>query len=140
MIAESISLEILDLGEYSSGYAHLHRLALYKISDSKCTPPPSPLHSRRRRAPPAAAANFAGKRSGLVFEEYPFVLISSGLLVQPDEGVSNLVVDRIGVNYRNLPRRAGFLKHRLEPGTSASKVAILKRPMNDDICIVCFSY
>ncbi|KZV24620.1 hypothetical protein F511_35905 [Dorcoceras hygrometricum] len=25
-------------------------------------------------------------------------------------------------NYRNLPRRAGFLKHRLEPGTSASEV------------------
>ncbi|KZV20456.1 hypothetical protein F511_15467 [Dorcoceras hygrometricum] len=44
-----------------------------------------------------------------------------GLLVQPDEGFSDLVVDRIGVNYRNLPRRAGFLKHRLEPGTSASE-------------------
>ncbi|KZV56634.1 peroxisome biogenesis protein 2 [Dorcoceras hygrometricum] len=33
----------------------------------------------------------------------------AGLLVQPDEGVSDLVVDRIGVNYRNLPRRAGLL-------------------------------
>ncbi|KZV44727.1 hypothetical protein F511_34621 [Dorcoceras hygrometricum] len=43
------------------------------------------------------------------------------LQFRPDEGVSDLVVDRIGVNYRNLPRRAGFLKHRLEPGTSASK-------------------
>ncbi|KZV57368.1 hypothetical protein F511_34941 [Dorcoceras hygrometricum] len=77
-------------------------------------------------------------------EENPFVLISSALLVQPDEGVlvlvvdrigdylpqsteksrvlvipvgarhkcqqvSDLVVDRIGVIYRNLPRRAGFL-------------------------------
>ncbi|KZV44656.1 hypothetical protein F511_40565 [Dorcoceras hygrometricum] len=31
--------------------------------------------------------------------ENPFVLISSGRLVQPDEGVSDLVVDRIGVNY-----------------------------------------
>ncbi|KZV48438.1 hypothetical protein F511_17520 [Dorcoceras hygrometricum] len=29
-------------------------------------------------------------------EENPFVLISSALLVQPDEGVSVLVVDRIG--------------------------------------------
>ncbi|KZV15815.1 hypothetical protein F511_13501 [Dorcoceras hygrometricum] len=33
------------------------------------------------------------------------MLISSALLVQPDEGVSDLVVDRIDVNYRNLPRR-----------------------------------
>ncbi|KZV24057.1 hypothetical protein F511_41330 [Dorcoceras hygrometricum] len=49
------------------------------------------------------------------------MLISSGILVQPDEGVSELVVDRIGENYRSLPRRAGFLKHRLVPGTSASK-------------------
>ncbi|KZV42830.1 mucin-2-like [Dorcoceras hygrometricum] len=32
------------------------------------------------------------------FEEYSFVLISSALLVQPDEGVSDLVVDRIGDN------------------------------------------
>ncbi|KZV35307.1 hypothetical protein F511_39190 [Dorcoceras hygrometricum] len=38
------------------------------------------------------------------------MLISSVLLVQPDEGVSDLVVDRIGVNYRNLPRRAGFFR------------------------------
>ncbi|KZV53929.1 hypothetical protein F511_04520 [Dorcoceras hygrometricum] len=33
----------------------------------------------------------------LFFEENPIVLISSGLLVQSDEGVSNLVVDRIDV-------------------------------------------
>ncbi|KZV56626.1 hypothetical protein F511_42643 [Dorcoceras hygrometricum] len=65
-----------------------------------------PSRSRRRRAPPAAAANFAGKRSGLVFEEYLFVPISSALLVQPDEGVSDLVVDWIGVTttiYREEP-------------------------------------
>ncbi|KZV36148.1 serine/threonine-protein phosphatase 7 long form [Dorcoceras hygrometricum] len=79
-------------------------------------PPPSLSHAG------AAAAVFAGKLvSGQLDEENPFVLISSGLLVQPDEGVSDLVMDRIGVNYRNLPRRAGFLKDRLEPGTSASK-------------------
>ncbi|KZV13740.1 acyl-CoA dehydrogenase-related protein [Dorcoceras hygrometricum] len=58
----------------------------------------------------AAAAVFAGKIvSDQLDEENLFVLISSGLLVQPDEGVSDLVVDRIGVNYRNLPRRAGLL-------------------------------
>ncbi|KZV48301.1 hypothetical protein F511_18816 [Dorcoceras hygrometricum] len=47
----------------------------------------------------AAAAVFAGKIvSGQLDVENPFVLISSGLLVQPDEGVSDLVVDRIGDN------------------------------------------
>ncbi|KZV13634.1 hypothetical protein F511_45198 [Dorcoceras hygrometricum] len=65
-------------------------------------PPSSP--------PRAAAVVFAGKLvSGQLDVENPFVLISSGILVQPDEGVSDLVVDRIGVNYRNLPRRAGLL-------------------------------
>ncbi|KZV44370.1 hypothetical protein F511_18066 [Dorcoceras hygrometricum] len=36
--------------------------------------------------------------SGQFDEENPFVLISSALIVQPDEGVSDLVVDRIGDN------------------------------------------
>ncbi|KZV24655.1 hypothetical protein F511_15034 [Dorcoceras hygrometricum] len=68
---------------------------------------PPPLFSSPAAA---AAAVFAGKLvSGQLDVENPFVLISSGLLVQPDEGVSDLVVDRIGVNYRNLPRRAGLL-------------------------------
>ncbi|KZV46457.1 hypothetical protein F511_11308 [Dorcoceras hygrometricum] len=53
------------------------------------------------------AAVFAGKLvSGQLDVETPFVLISSGLLVQPDEGVSDLVVDRIGVStaiYREEP-------------------------------------
>ncbi|KZV18460.1 hypothetical protein F511_28674 [Dorcoceras hygrometricum] len=55
----------------------------------------------------AAAAVFVGKLvSGQLDVENPFVLISSGLLVQPDEGVSDLVVDRIGVStaiYREEP-------------------------------------
>ncbi|KZV13758.1 hypothetical protein F511_45070 [Dorcoceras hygrometricum] len=66
----------------------------------------------RRRLPRAAAAAVDRRRkivSGQFDEENPFVLISSVLLVQPDEGVSDLVVDRIGINYRNLPRRAGLL-------------------------------
>ncbi|KZV57441.1 hypothetical protein F511_35002 [Dorcoceras hygrometricum] len=41
--------------------------------------------------------------SGQFDEENPFVQISSVLLVQADEGVSFLVVDRIGDFYRNLP-------------------------------------
>ncbi|KZV13972.1 (+)-neomenthol dehydrogenase-like [Dorcoceras hygrometricum] len=71
---------------------------------------PSPLRPSllsHAAAAAAAAAVFAGK---LVFDqldvENPFVLISSGLLVQPDEGVSDLVVDRIGVTtaiYREEP-------------------------------------
>ncbi|KZV44625.1 hypothetical protein F511_33033 [Dorcoceras hygrometricum] len=69
----------------------------------KSPPPPPPRAA-------AAAAVFAGKIvSGQLDEENPFVLISSGLLVHPDEGVSDPVVDRIGVNYRNLPRRAELL-------------------------------
>ncbi|KZV13769.1 hypothetical protein F511_45067 [Dorcoceras hygrometricum] len=51
-------------------------------------------------SPSAAAAAAARCRrkfvSGQLDEENPFVLISSPLLVQPDEGVSVLVVDRIG--------------------------------------------
>ncbi|KZV49185.1 alcohol dehydrogenase-like 5 [Dorcoceras hygrometricum] len=54
----------------------------------------------------AAAARLRRKVvSGQFDEENPFVLISSVLLVQADEGVSVLVVDRIGDIYRNLPRR-----------------------------------
>ncbi|KZV47554.1 (+)-neomenthol dehydrogenase-like [Dorcoceras hygrometricum] len=75
--------------------------------------PDGPLaapHSLSHAAVAAAAAVFAGKIVfGQLDVENPFVLISSALLVQPDEGVSDLVVDRIGVNYRNLPRRAGLL-------------------------------
>ncbi|KZT75590.1 hypothetical protein F511_47385 [Dorcoceras hygrometricum] len=57
------------------------------------------MRRRRRR-------HFAGICSGQFFEENPFMLISSGLLVQSDKGVSDLVVDRIGVStaiYREEP-------------------------------------
>ncbi|KZV18120.1 sucrose synthase 6 [Dorcoceras hygrometricum] len=37
------------------------------------------------------------------------MILWAALLVQPDEGVSDLVMERIGVNYRNLPRRAELL-------------------------------
>ncbi|KZV47419.1 dynamin-related GTPase [Dorcoceras hygrometricum] len=69
---------------------------------------PSPFSTRRRPlsslAPPppppraaAAAARFRRKIvSGRFDEENPFVQNWSVLLVQPDEGVSVLVVDRIG--------------------------------------------
>ncbi|KZT75929.1 hypothetical protein F511_47046 [Dorcoceras hygrometricum] len=63
---------------------------------STLTPPPPP-------PPPRCRRKFV---SGQLDEENPFVLISSGLLVKPDEGVSDLVVDRIGVStaiYREAP-------------------------------------
>ncbi|KZV36605.1 hypothetical protein F511_41988 [Dorcoceras hygrometricum] len=84
------------------------RFTMIRWVDSKANSrhPPSLSHHAA-----AAAAVFAGKLvSGQLDVENPFVLISSGILVQPDKGVSDLVVDRIGVNYRNLPRRAGLLK------------------------------
>ncbi|KZV45185.1 hypothetical protein F511_11785 [Dorcoceras hygrometricum] len=84
--------------------------------------PPSSLTSRRRRRRPRATADLRRKFvSGQFDEENPFMLISSALLVQPDEGVSILVVDRIGVNYRNLPRRAGFLSEKVPQGRVGAK-------------------
>ncbi|KZV41886.1 hypothetical protein F511_32572 [Dorcoceras hygrometricum] len=82
----------------------------------------------RRRAPqpppPCAVARLRRKFvSGQFDEENPFVLISSVLLVQADEGVSFLVVDRIGDIYHNLPRRADVIvttvgaKHKCQQGS-----------------------
>ncbi|KZV43163.1 hypothetical protein F511_39185 [Dorcoceras hygrometricum] len=72
----------------------------------------------------AAAARLRRKIvSGQFDEENPFVLISSVLLVQADEGVSFLVVDRIGDIYRNLPRRADVIvttvgaRHKCQQGS-----------------------
>ncbi|KZV39440.1 hypothetical protein F511_36921 [Dorcoceras hygrometricum] len=80
-----------------------------------------PLGSRRRRPPPPV---FAGKFVSDQFdEENPFVLISSVLLVQADEGVSFLVVDRIDDIYRSLPRRADVIvtavgaRHKCQQGS-----------------------
>ncbi|KZV07122.1 acyl-CoA dehydrogenase-related protein [Dorcoceras hygrometricum] len=60
---------------------------------------PPPLISRRRRR------RFSRRKvvSGQLDEENPFVQNSSVLLVQADEGVSFLVVDRIGDMYCSLP-------------------------------------
>ncbi|KZV26837.1 hypothetical protein F511_44072 [Dorcoceras hygrometricum] len=58
------------------------------------------------------------------------------LLVQPDEGLSVLAVNRIGDYLPQSTEKSRVLVIRLEPGTSASKVFVLEHPMNDDICIV----
>ncbi|KZV27291.1 DNA-directed RNA polymerase V subunit 1 [Dorcoceras hygrometricum] len=83
--------------------------------------PPSSLQAA---ATAAAAARLRRKIvSGQFDEENPFVQISSVLLVQADEGVSFLVVDRIGDFYRNLPRRADVIvttigaRHKCQQGS-----------------------
>ncbi|KZV49258.1 hypothetical protein F511_38827 [Dorcoceras hygrometricum] len=62
---------------------------------------------------PYSTAAAARRRRKFVFgqldEENPFVQNSSVLLVQADEGVLVLVVDRIGDIYRSLPRRADVI-------------------------------
>ncbi|KZV34097.1 putative receptor-like protein kinase [Dorcoceras hygrometricum] len=55
-----------------------------------------------RRSPPPPP--LAGKLfPANLNEENPSMQISSGLLVQADEGIPSPVVDRIDVVYRNLP-------------------------------------
>ncbi|KZV50133.1 hypothetical protein F511_17239 [Dorcoceras hygrometricum] len=88
---------------------------------------PPPLLSKYA----AAAARLRRKIvPGQFDEENPFVLISSVLLVQADEGVSFMVMDRIGDIYRNLPRRADVIvttvgaRHKCQqgfPGYSAGR-------------------
>ncbi|KZV53627.1 polyol transporter 2 [Dorcoceras hygrometricum] len=90
---------------------HLHAQNITMFPTNETWPPPF-LSSiaAARRAPPPPPPVFAGKFvSGQFDEENPFVLISSVLLVQADEGVSFLVVDRIGDIYRSLPRRADVI-------------------------------
>ncbi|KZV37733.1 hypothetical protein F511_21958 [Dorcoceras hygrometricum] len=86
---------------------------------------PSPLLSQTQSPPPPCAAARLRRKivSGQFDEENPFVLISSVLLVQADEGVSFLVVDRIGDIYRNLSRRADVIvttvgaRHKCQQGS-----------------------
>ncbi|KZV48609.1 hypothetical protein F511_27212 [Dorcoceras hygrometricum] len=99
---------------------------------------PSLLSKRRRRRPPCATAAAVRRRrkfvSGQLDEENPFVQNSSVLLVQADEGVSVLVVDRIGDIYRSLPRRAEVIgttvgaRHKCQQGSG------FETPMYVDNC------
>ncbi|KZV38118.1 hypothetical protein F511_42403 [Dorcoceras hygrometricum] len=104
-------------------------------------PSSSPLSSHRgRRRPPCAAVAAARIRRKIVSsqfdEENPFVLISSVLLVQADEGVSFLVVDWIGDIYRNLPRRADVIVTTVGARHKSHQGSGFEHPMNDDIFIV----
>ncbi|KZV53443.1 triacylglycerol lipase 2 [Dorcoceras hygrometricum] len=77
------------------------RFTMIRWAGPEFTKPPPLLSqtSRRHRRPRAATAAADLRRkfvSGQLDEENPFVQNSLVLLVQPDEGVSVLVVDRIG--------------------------------------------
>ncbi|KZV40628.1 hypothetical protein F511_23424 [Dorcoceras hygrometricum] len=67
------------------------------------TAPPLSQSRRRRRLVPPPPPRVAGIRSVKFDEKNPSAQISSGLLVQADEGIPPPVVDLIGVIYRNLP-------------------------------------
>ncbi|KZV14316.1 hypothetical protein F511_19459 [Dorcoceras hygrometricum] len=69
-------------------------------------PPPSSPKSRRCRRPPPPPPLIDRTCSDQFFEENPSMMISSGLLVQADEGVSLLVMDLIDEStaaYREAP-------------------------------------
>ncbi|KZV06561.1 putative receptor-like protein kinase [Dorcoceras hygrometricum] len=57
----------------------------------------------RRPTPPPPPPSSPEIRSGQLNEENPSVQISSGLLVQADEGIPSPVVDLIDDIYRSLP-------------------------------------
>ncbi|KZV58130.1 hypothetical protein F511_36812 [Dorcoceras hygrometricum] len=87
-------------------------ILVFKMLCSELAAAPPLLSSRRRRrlhAPPPPPVPRRKVVSGQLDEENPFVQNSSVLLVQAYEGVSALVVDRIGDIYRNLPRRADVI-------------------------------
>ncbi|KZV31942.1 hypothetical protein F511_13381 [Dorcoceras hygrometricum] len=65
---------------------------------------PSPLHKPPPPPPPCAAAAASSEFvPANLDEKNPSTPISSGLLVQDDEGIPSPVVDLIDVVYRNLP-------------------------------------
>ncbi|KZV41627.1 hypothetical protein F511_21929 [Dorcoceras hygrometricum] len=111
------------------------RFTMIRWADTKW-PPPSLLSkaaAAARRAPPPPP-RVAGIRSGRFDEENPFMQNSSMLLVQADEGVSVLVVYRIGDFYRSLPRRADVIvttvgaRHKCQQGSG------FEPPMYVDNC------
>ncbi|KZV50930.1 plasma membrane ATPase 1-like [Dorcoceras hygrometricum] len=74
---------------------------------------------RRRRAPPPPPL-FAGKLfPANLDEENPSAPISSVLLVQADEGVSHLIMDRIDIAYRNLLIETKENRRRIGHGAAA---------------------
>ncbi|KZV54818.1 hypothetical protein F511_38304 [Dorcoceras hygrometricum] len=80
----------------------------------------APSSTKPHARPPlvaAAAASLAGICSGKPFEENPSTLISSGLIVQADEGVSLPVVDLIDESTAAYREEPVSLRFWLEPGS-----------------------
>ncbi|KZV48043.1 hypothetical protein F511_26454 [Dorcoceras hygrometricum] len=75
-------------------------IGIYGLKGPYCFGRPSSPKSRRRRPPPSPPPPppLVGIFSGQLFEEFPSVLISSGLLAQADEGTFLPVVDLIRCN------------------------------------------
>ncbi|KZV46650.1 hypothetical protein F511_37909 [Dorcoceras hygrometricum] len=96
------------------------------------------VSSCREICEPSASVNVWKFVSDRLDEENPFVQNSSVLLVQPDEGVSVLVVDRIGDYLPQSTEKSRVLvipvgaRHKCQQGSG------FEHPMNDDICIVVF--
>ncbi|KZV49096.1 hypothetical protein F511_27801 [Dorcoceras hygrometricum] len=99
---EGVSVLVVDrIGDNLPQSTEKSRVLVIKVgARHKCQQAQKPpLLSSPSAAAAAAAARCRRKFvSGQLDEENPFVLISSALLVQPDEGVSVLVVDQIGDN------------------------------------------
>ncbi|KZV18550.1 hypothetical protein F511_34889 [Dorcoceras hygrometricum] len=94
---------------------------------------PSLLSKRHRRRPPCAAACFRRKFvSGQLDEENPFVQNSSVLLVQPNEGVSVLVVDRIGDYLPQSTEKSRVLVIPVGARNKCQQGIRFERPMYDD--------
>ncbi|KZV15577.1 hypothetical protein F511_39617 [Dorcoceras hygrometricum] len=75
-------------------------IGIYGLKGPYCRRPSSLLKSRAVSAATASSPEFVPAN---LDEENPSVPISSGLLVQADEGVSYPIVDLIDIVYRNLP-------------------------------------
>ncbi|KZV51278.1 hypothetical protein F511_44186 [Dorcoceras hygrometricum] len=89
----TINLLKVDKGFISQNNTLVTTLITLTLASNSRPPPPLPhiAAAGRRLAPPP----LAGICSDQLFEENPSVLISSGLLLQADEGVSLPVVDLI---------------------------------------------
>ncbi|KZV23357.1 far upstream element-binding protein 2-like [Dorcoceras hygrometricum] len=105
----------------------------YEALNSRPSSPNAAAAARRPLCAAAAAACCRRKFvSGQLDEENPFVQNSSVLLVQPDEGVSVLVVDRIGDYLPQSTEKSRVLvipvgaRHKCQQGIR------FERPMYDD--------
>ncbi|KZV43866.1 acyl-CoA dehydrogenase-related protein [Dorcoceras hygrometricum] len=101
------------------------RFTMIRWATLQTAAPSSPSYRRRRPPPSSSPPPLSGICSGQLFEEFPSVLISSGLLVQADEGTLLPVVDLIR---RNLPPPTVKSQSPCDSGWSHAPVASKNRP------------